>query len=77
MPQEAHAIIRRILILKTLAIAQALSVADDSQSHPCFSHMLSKHCDVKEYMDVFLFMDFFFFFFIVSVLSRVKTIITI
>ena len=63
MPQEAHTIIRRILILTTLAIAKALSAVGDSHSHPCFSRTLSKHCDVKGYMDVFLFRDFFFFFF--------------
>ena len=62
MPQEVHAIIRRILILTTLAKTHALSVVGDSHSHPCFSRTLSKHCDVKEYMDVFLFRDFFFFF---------------
>ena len=65
MPQEAHAIIRRILILTTLVIAQALSAVGDSHSHPCFSRTLSKHCDVKEYMDVFLLRDFFFFFLLV------------
>ena len=71
MPQEAHAIIRRILILTTLAIGQALPAAGDSHSHPCFSRTLSKHCVMKEYMDVFLFMDFFFF--LVRLLSCVKT----
>ena len=60
MPQEAHTIIRRILISTTLAIAQALSATGDSHSHPYFSRTPSKHCDVKEYMDVFLFRDFFF-----------------
>ena len=63
MPQEADAIIHRILILTTLAIAQTLSAASDSHSHPCFSCTLSKYCDVKEYMDMFLFMNSFFFFF--------------
>ena len=62
MPQKAHAIIRRILILTILAIGQALSAAGDSHSHPCFSRTLLKHCDTTEYMDVFLFMDFFFCF---------------
>ena len=62
MPQEADAIIHRILILTTLAIAQTLSAASDSHSHPCFSCTLSKYCDVKEYMDMFLLMNFFFFF---------------
>ena len=64
MPQEAHAIIRRILILTTLEIAQALSAAGDSHSHPCFSRTLSKHCNVKEYMNVFLFRDYIFSFFL-------------
>ena len=63
MPQEAHAKIRRILILTTLAIAQALSAAGDNHSRTFLSRTLSKHCYMKEYMDAFLFMDFFFFFF--------------
>ena len=70
MPQEAYAIIRRILILTTLAIAQALSAAGDSHSHPYFSRMLSKRCDVKEDMDVFLFRDFFFFLLVYYLMSR-------
>ena len=61
MPKEAHKIIRKILILTILAIAQALSAASDSHSYPYFSCTLFKRCDVNEYMNVFLFMDFFFF----------------
>ena len=76
IPQEAHAIIRRILILTTLAIDQALSAAGDNHSHLFFSHTLSKHSDMKEYMDVFLFMDFFFFFFFWSVYYLVSRLVS-
>ena len=40
-----------------LATAQALAAANNNHSRPCFSRTLPKHCDVKEYIEAFLFMD--------------------
>ena len=40
-----------------LATAQALAAASNNHSRPCFSRTLPKHCDVKEYIEAFLFMD--------------------